>query len=268
MANNEWDLRNDLCEVARRLYLAGFMAGSDGNISTILDSNEILITPSRLSKGFLEPHQIVKINRQGQQLSGELPPSTETPMHLSAYEERPDICSVVHCHPPILVAFTVVGLVLPSRVLPEIETIFGGEIPLAPYATPGCDDLAESIRIPIRSRTASVILLDHHGLLAVGQDIFQAGMKAEHAEAAARVIFYARQLGNEILLPSESMEKLKTIRQKVKGLESSIYPGYCHSPECDKKLPSSDGFASKSMNEQDLESVVREVIKNYRAGRS
>jgi L-fuculose-phosphate aldolase len=265
---NEWDLRKDICEVSHRLYLCGFMAGSDGNVSTILNSQEILITPSRLSKGFLEPDQIIKINRQGQQISGDLPPSTEAPMHLAAYEERPDICSVVHCHPPILVAFTVVGQELPSQVLPEIETIFGGEIPLAPYATPGCPELAESIRIPIRSRTATVVLLDHHGLLAVGQDIYQAGMKAEHAEAAARIIFYARQLGSEKLLPSESLDKLHEIRQKVKGLEARIYTGYCHTPVCNSLTASQvKDEQSESMNEHELEALIREVIENYRAGR-
>ena len=268
MESKEWDLRKDLCEVSRRLYLAGFMAGSDGNVSTILNDDEILITPSRLSKGFMEPHQMSKINRKGEQIGSGLSPSTEAPMHLAVYEERPDVCSVVHCHTPILVAFTVVGQELPSKVLPEIETIFGGEIPLAPYATPGCPEIADSIRAPIRSKTATVVLLDHHGLIAVGQDVYQAGMKAEHAEAAARIIFYARQLGKEKYLPTESLEKLKEIRQKVKGLESQIYTGYCHAPECDIKTPSQIKINnSEPVSDQDLETLVRQVIQEYRVGR-
>lgn len=268
METNEWQLRKDLCEVSRRLYLAGFMAGSDGNVSTILNQDEILITPSRLSKGFMEPDQMSKINRKGEQIGSGLPPSTEAPMHLAAYEERPDVCSVVHCHPPILIAFTVVGQELPSKVLPEIETIFGGEIPLAPYATPGCPEIADSIRKYIRSKTASVVLLDHHGLIAVGQDVYQAGMKAEHAEAAARIIFYARQLGTEKILPADSLDKLKEIRSKVKGLEARIYTGYCHAPECDIKAPSQTPVNNaNSMDDQELETLVRQVIQEYRAGR-
>ena len=261
MESREWELRKDLCEVSRRLYLAGFMAGSDGNVSTILNQDEILITPSRLSKGFMEPHQMSKIDRNGQQIGEGLPPSTEAPMHLAVYEERPDVCSVVHCHTPILVAFTVVGQELPSMVLPEIETIFGGEIPLAPYATPGCPEIADSVRAPIRSRTATVVLLDHHGLIAVGQDVYQAGMKAEHAEAAARIIFYARQLGKEITLPAQSREKLNEISKKVKGLESQIYTGYCHAPECDvKSAPQINSTDSRNMDETEIESLVRQII--------
>jgi L-fuculose-phosphate aldolase len=271
MDKKEWDLRKDLCEASHRLYLAGFMAGSDGNLSTILDEHEILITPSRLSKGYLEPHQIVKIDRQGVQISGDLPPSVESPMHLVTYQERPDVCSVVHCHPPILVAFTVAGRELPSSVLPEIETIFGGEIPLVPYATPGGPELAESIRPFICKKSLNVILLDHHGVLAVGQDIYQAEIKVEHAEAAAKVIFYARQMGGEKPLSPESMEKIHAVRQKIVELESRVYSGYCHAPECDVMSPTVASQQTPAPNsivsDQDLENTVREIIKNYQSGR-
>jgi len=271
MDKKEWDLRRDLCEVAHRLYLAGFMAGSDGNLSTILDENEILITPSRLSKGYLEPDQIVKIDRQGLQISGDLPPSVESPMHLMAYQERPDVCSVVHCHPPFLVAFTVAGCELPSGILPEIETIFGGELPLVPYATPGGPELAESIRPYISKRTVTVILLDHHGVLAVGQDIYQAGMKVEHAEAAGKVIYYARQLGGEKPLSPGSLEKIYAVRQNIIELEEKVYPGYCHAPECDTKsltiARQPVATTNSSISDQDLETEILEIIKKYQLAR-
>ncbi|MBM3137351.1 MAG: class II aldolase/adducin family protein, partial [Chloroflexi bacterium] len=83
MTELERKLREDICEVARRLYAAGFMAGSDGNLSTILSENEILITPSRLCKGFLQPADIVKIDKQGNQLEGSLPVTTEKAVHLA-----------------------------------------------------------------------------------------------------------------------------------------------------------------------------------------
>lgn len=258
----EWNLRSDICEVASRLYTAGFMTGSDGNLSTILSDNEVLITPSRLCKGFLKPMQIVKIDKQGNQLEGDLPPTVEVAMHLAAYQERPDICSVAHCHPPILVAFTVAGLDLPSYILPEIEVMFGGKIPLAPYATPGSPALADSIRESIRNRENSAVLLDHHGLLAVGRDIYQAAIKVEHAEAAARVIYYARQLGGEKPLAADSLEKLQQTHRKIVELESNVYSGYCHSPECQEDVPQP---APAKVDEADLERVVREAVRKAMA---
>ena len=253
----EWTLRSDICEVARRLYAAGFMTGSDGNLSTILSSNEVLITPSRLCKGFLSPSQIVKIDKQGRQLEGDLPPTVEVAMHLAAYQERPDICAVAHCHPPILVAFTVAGLDLPSSILPEIEIMFGGRLPLAPYATPGSPALADSIRESMRDRANSAVLLDHHGLLAVGRDIYQAAIKVEHAEAAARIIYYARQLGIEKPLGADSLEKLHQSHKKILEMESNVYSGYCHSQDCENDAPQP---SKAQVDEADLERVVREAV--------
>ena len=254
----EWDLRSDICEVSRRLYAAGFMTGSDGNLSTILGPNEVLVTPSRLCKGFLTPDQIVKIDRQGNQLSGDFPATSEVAMHLAAYEERPDICAVAHCHPPILVAFTVAGLHLPVNILPEIELMFGGKIPLAPYATPGSADLANSIRESIRVKENSVVLLDHHGLLAIGRDIYQAAIRVEHAEAAARVIYYARQLGGEKPLAPDSLEKLHLTHQKIVEMEAGIYSGYCHEDGCQPNFSEKVGEIS---DEKELEQIVRRVVQ-------
>ena len=258
----EWTLRSDICEVARRLYAAGFMTGSDGNLSTILNDNEVLITPSRLCKGFLRPSQIVKIDRKGNKIEGDLPPTVEVAMHLAAYEERPDICSVAHSHTPILVAFTVAGLDLPSSVLPEIEVMFGGRIPLAPFAPPGSVELADSIRVEIGKRENSVVLLDHHGILAVGRDIYQAAIKIEHAEAAARIIYYARQLGHEKPLPPDSIEKLHQTHQKIVEMESNVYSGYCHSQECQiQPAVQSSPKENKSISEIELSSFIHDVVK-------
>jgi L-fuculose-phosphate aldolase len=254
----EWDLRNDICEVSRRLYAVGFMSGSDGNLSTILGPNEVLVTPSRLCKGFLSPDQIVKIDRQGNQLSGDFPPTSEVAMHLAAYEERPDACSVVHCHPPILVAFTVAGLDLPENILPEIELLFGGKIPIAPYATPGGSELANSIRDIIRINENSAVLLDHHGFLAIGRDIFQAAIRVEHAEAAARVIYYARQLGGEKPLTPDSVNKLHQSHSKLVEMEAGVYSGYCHTNGCE---PTSSKVADSISWEKDLDQIIRHAVR-------
>ncbi len=254
----EWNLRKDICEVGKRLYAAGFMTGSDGNLSTILGPNEVLVTPSRLCKGFLTPDQIVKIDRQGNQLSGDYPPTVEVSMHLAAYEERPDICAVAHCHPPILVAFTVAGLNLPTNVLPEIEVMFGGKIPMAPYAAPGSHDLANSIRESMRVKENSVVLLDHHGILAIGRDIYQAAIRVEHAEAAARVIYYARQLGGEKPLAPNSLEKLHQTHRKLVEMEASVYSGYCHVDGCQ---PNSSEAVERISGEIELEHIVRHAVQ-------
>lgn len=271
MNDKELSLRNDLCKAAHRLAIAGFMAGSDGNLSSVLNDDEILITPSRISKGYMEQHHIVKIDRQGRQLSGDLPPTSETSMHLAAYEERPDICSVAHCHPPILVAFTLAGLNIPSSILPEIEVIFGGEIPIAPYATPGGPDVANSIRPLIRNRSTSVVILDHHGILGVGRDIYHASNYVEHAEAAAKMIFYARLLGGETPLPPDSLEKLREVRKRILEMEEQVFTGYCQTPGCSFVSGTSSILRERNENEisvEEIERITKIVIAEMKAERN
>jgi L-fuculose-phosphate aldolase len=197
------------------------MSGSDGNLSALLNADEVLITPSRLSKGYLEPFQIVKVDRDGKKLDGDLPPSVELTMHLMAYNVRPDIRAVAHCHPPMLTAFTVAGMTLPAGIIPEMEVMFLGELPVAPYATPAGPDLAESIRDLVVHK--NVIILDHHGVLSVGLDIFQAGIKIEHAEAAAKVIYYSRMLGGEKPLPENRLQELAEIHERINQSEREIF---------------------------------------------
>ncbi|MGD8752613.1 MAG: class II aldolase/adducin family protein [Anaerolineales bacterium] len=270
MEDKETSLRSDICKVAQRLALAGFMTGSDGNLSTILNDNEILITPSRITKGYMEEHHIVRIDRQGRQLSGDLPPTSETSMHLAAYEERPDICSVVHCHPPMLVGFTLAGLNLPSSILPEIEVLFGGEIPLAPYATPGGPDVANSIRPLIRNRSTSVVILDHHGVIGVGRDIYQASNYVEHAEAAAKMIFYARLLGGEKPLPPDSLEKLREVRKRILEMEKQVFTGYCQVPECSFVSGTSSILKNSNKDQvsiEEIDRITKVVIAEMKAKR-
>ena len=272
MNSKEWELRKDLCEASYRLYVAGFMAGSDGNLSTILNDNEILITPSRISKGHIEPWQIVKIDRKGNRISGDLPATTEAILHLTAYEERPDICSVVHCHAPVMVAFSVAGISLPSNILPEIEVIFGGQIPLVPYATPGGKELAESIRPYIREKGTSVILLDHHGLVGVGQDIYQAAIKIEHAESAAKIILYSRMLGGEKPLPPGSLDKLHAVHSRIKDMEAEVFPGYCHTNGSCTPIPGGSTTTpsikkQSNFSNDDIEFIVRSVVERLMSER-
>lgn len=243
--------------MGKRLYQADMMPGSDGNLSVMLNPNEVLISPSRLCKGYMTPDDIIKIDRRGNKLGGALPPSLETAMHLAAYEERGDICAVVHSHPPICIAFTIAGVELPHSVLPEVEVLFGGRVPVAQYATPGSSDVADSIRGPIR--TQNIVLLPHHGALAVGVDIFQAGMRLEHAEAAARIIFYARQLGGEHTLAPAALAPLKALHKRLVETEKQVFCAHCHSYDNDGALNGTHGSAPERLSESAEDELTRAV---------
>src|SRR5574342_156889 len=98
----ETSLRRQICEVGRRMYEKNFVASNDGNISVRLEANRILTTPTGVSKGFMTPESMVIVDLEGRVLStgaGGAKPSSEIPMHLFVYRERPEVQAVVHAHP-------------------------------------------------------------------------------------------------------------------------------------------------------------------------
>src|SRR5258708_13822047 len=140
----EYKLKEQICEIGRRVYNRGFAAANDGNISIRLNDKEILCTPTMVSKGFLKPEDICKVDYEGKQLAGTRKRSSEILLHLAVYKNRPDVRGVVHCHPPPAPPLAVAHEPIPKCVLPEVEG-FLGEVPIAKYATPGDQRLPNTI---------------------------------------------------------------------------------------------------------------------------
>ena len=141
---NELHIKEQICEIGRRVYAKGFAAANDGNISYRLNDREIICTPTMMSKGFMKPEDCCKVDYEGNQLAGVRKRSSEILLHLAVYKNRPDVQAVVHCHPPHATAFAVAGVPIPNGVLPEVE-VFLGEIPTAVYETPGTQKFADTI---------------------------------------------------------------------------------------------------------------------------
>ena len=212
-------LRNLICEVGRRMYDKNLVSATDGNISIRLDDDEYLVTPSGVSKGFMQPEDIVIANGVGEKLSGAGKVSSEFFTHLTAYEERPDVKAVVHAHPPKAIGFTLAEQSLTELLLPEVVFAVGG-IPTTEYATPASKEGAVVIRELIRESDA--LLLDRHGAITVGNDVMDAYFKMEKIEHAAESILTAKLLGSTKTLTSDQMTKLFASRENY-GASGKLY---------------------------------------------
>src|SRR3954453_15487402 len=133
---NEYKLKEQMCEIGRRLYNRGFAAANDGNITVRINDKELLCTPTMVSKGFMKPDDICKVDYNGKQLAGGRKRTSEVLLHLTVYKLDPKVQSVVPCPPPHATAFAVAHEPIPKCVLPEVE-VFLGEVPIAKYETPG-----------------------------------------------------------------------------------------------------------------------------------
>jgi L-fuculose-phosphate aldolase len=210
-AKREFEHRNDIVEVGRRLYEKGLIAAADGNVSVRMGDDRILTTPSGRNKGRLGPEDLVVTDLQGRKLYGKLEPSSELEMHLVMYQERPDIGAVVHAHPVNAAGFAVAGIPMDQPLLSEVVLTLG-TVPLAEYGTPTTPELASAVRPYARF---DGILLANHGAVTVGGDVYHAYDRMETLEHSAHIYVVARTLGSERPLSEEHVAKLKEIRERL-----------------------------------------------------
>ncbi|GAC1448816.1 MAG: class II aldolase/adducin family protein [Isosphaeraceae bacterium] len=189
---SEWKLREQMCEIGRRVYAKGFAAANDGNISYRMSDDRVLCTPTRISKGFMKPDDLCIVDMEGKQVSGKRKRSSEILLHLAILKARPDVRSCVHCHPPHATAFAVAHEPIPKCTMPEFE-VFLGEVALAPYETPGGQKFADTV-IPYAKDTDTIILANH-GTITYGGDLEDAYFKTEIIDAYCRILILAKQLG-------------------------------------------------------------------------
>lgn len=188
---NDQQYRQLICDFGRRIHSAGYVAANDGNISVRLNDNTILITPTGVSKGALQPGGIALIDGSGNRLDENVP-SSEFRMHLAIYQRCPEVNAIIHTHPPYATAWAVTGKGLTEPTLPEV-IISIGKIPLVEYRPPSTQALAELV-----GRTAcnyDVMLLQNHGLVTIGSDLETAFFNTERAEHAFKVSTIANSIG-------------------------------------------------------------------------
>ena len=205
--------RELLVEYGHRLYERGLVAGTDGNLSLLVDHGTILITPSGAAKGRMNADDPVLVSIEGEVLSGKRKPSSEILMHLSVYKNRPDARACCHAHPPYATAFSVTGKELPVNVLPEV-ILSVGRIPLTEYAPPGTEAVPKSLDPFINDHEA--FLLVNHGVLTIGRTMDEAFNRMETVEHFARILYIAGGIGAVNFLEDTEVRRLEKLRDNLK----------------------------------------------------
>jgi L-fuculose-phosphate aldolase len=179
-------IREDIVNVMRNLYRRGLVSALSGNASIrVPGTNCIWITPSGIFKGGLTVDDLVKIDLEGNVVEGFRKPSSEWRFHVAIYKSRPDINAVVHAHNPVTVAFSLSGLRLDESLLSEVM-YFIKRIEYIPLVEPGTETLAKLVADRV-SRGSNAIILERHGVIGVGKDIYEAEMIVESLEDLANV---------------------------------------------------------------------------------
>jgi L-fuculose-phosphate aldolase len=188
---SDQEAKEMICEIGRRVYNRNYVAANDGNISVKVSPNVIWTTPTGVSKGYMTPDMMVKMGLSGNVISGNLKPSSEVKMHLRVYNENPEVNAVVHAHPPVATSFAIAGISLDKPVLPEAIVLLGN-VPVAPYAFPGTQEVPDSIAPYCNTHNA--VLLANHGALTWGRDLMEAYFRMESLEHYATILMYSNNI--------------------------------------------------------------------------
>lgn len=209
--------REDLKKVCHLAYKKGLISGNEGNLSLKINDDLILVTPRNSHKGSIEANDFVIVDINGNTISnGNKRPTSELALHIEAYISRPDIKAVVHMHPPTTVSFTVAGLDFNIPAIPEIIVLLG-EVPTVPYREPGTEKLANLASEYFEKHDA--VILERHGAVTVGKDIFNAYYKMESLEHAAKIMHSAHTLGDIKILDETYIDELVKQRHNTYGKE-------------------------------------------------
>ena len=260
-------IKKEICSVGRKLWMRQFVDGNGGNISYRIGPNEVLCTPTLVSKYDLTPDDIGMTDMEGVQIAGSKARTSELLLHLEIYKAVPEAKAVVHCHPPHATAYAITGHVPPNNIIPEFE-VFVGKVAVSPYETPGTKAFAETVLPYVK--THNTVLLSNHGIVCWADTVTHAEWYAEVLETYCWTLMIASQLGVPISqISAKQGDDLLAIKKKLGLPDIRFYTS--RMKECqlsDLEVPGSialpptpcDGPAvSGAAMSGDLESLVKSV---------
>lgn len=182
----------DVLAVAKRMDEHELTNAYEGNMSEKCDGL-IYITPSGKNKAVLTEEMIAVIDGNGEQTAGLYKPSSELSLHMAMYRMRGDIGGVVHSHAPFLTAFAMCNKCFQFPA--HAEFMWDHKmVEVLPYGRPGSEQIYAGAD-KILGKGRDIFLLANHGVVAVGETVWDALNKLESAEHAAKIYTCCRLIG-------------------------------------------------------------------------
>ena len=206
-------LKEQLCDIGRRLWQREYVDGNGGNIAIRVGEDIALCTPTLVSKGFMKPEDMCLVDFEGNQLAGARKRTSEILMHLQIMKKQPKAVATCHCHPPYSTGFAVAGVLPPTCMIPEFEVF--ASVAIAPYRTPGTPEMGKLVSDLVDKH--NTILMANHGVVSWSHNNLEdAYFKMEILEAYCRTILVTAQVGKpaNTMTPAQLQDLLK-IKQSL-----------------------------------------------------
>ena len=201
-------LRAELATLHGELVRYGLVVWTAGNISARVPGADLLVVkPSGVPYDELTAERMVVCDLDGNVVEGSDRPSSDTATSAYVYRHMPDVYGVVHTHSTYATAWASRGEAIPC-VLTMIADEFGGEIPVAPFARIGDEQIGRAIVDTLRGHRSAAVLLQNHGVFTIGASARAAVKAAVMCEDVARSVHVARQLGDPLPIAPADVDAL------------------------------------------------------------
>ncbi|HEY3041558.1 MAG TPA: methylthioribulose 1-phosphate dehydratase [Pyrinomonadaceae bacterium] len=209
MSDSFVQIASSLASIARGFHFRGWLVGTSGNLSAVVDREplRLAVSPSGVDKGELNPAQVLLIDEHARVVNDHPgKPSDESPLHIRIVKER-GAGAVIHTHS------------IWNTILSDLQAADGGVTIEGYEMLKGLQNvsthehrewlpiiensqdmltLAESIGDTLRKhKDAHGFLLRRHGLYSWGSDLPQAKRHVEILE------FLLEALGRSLIIKSK-----------------------------------------------------------------
>lgn len=199
----EKELRRQLSEFVRRAYHRRLFISTEGSFSARLDQAGFLITPHQVDRHTLDARDLVLI-REGRFEAGKFP-SQAARIHEAVYRQHAEIGAVISAYPVNATAFSVTGLQLNTRAVPE-SYVFLRHMGRISYGLQFRDEEALAGQI---SASQPIVLLENDGVLITASDVLAAYNRLEVLESTAEALVDCRALGTVAPMSDDKVRELE-----------------------------------------------------------
>lgn len=198
--------REAVCEYGLQLVEQDLTTGTGGNVSVREPNGLVAISPSGIPYDSVEAADVPVLKTDGTPVFEPNAPSSETPMHLTIYRERPDVGGIVHTHSPYATTFASLDEPIPASHY--LVAFAGSHVPVTEYETYGTEALGREAAQTLGD-AFDACLLQNHGTIAVGETIESAFETALMVEFVARIEYQARAIGEPNILPDDEIRRVR-----------------------------------------------------------
>lgn len=191
-------IKEELAHISRLTYQKGYTQSSGGNISCRVPGTDLFaIKRTAVNMGEMVAADALIVNEHGTIVDGEGTPSKEVNFHIGIMKVRSDVNAVVHCHPCYSIAFANNRINLPHTTVTSKKNI--GRVPWVAAASAGSAALKEIVvQGFIDNPGIKAILMEQHGICAVGPTLLNAFNIADLIEGTAKQAYLELQISQNI----------------------------------------------------------------------